>query len=140
MKDLEDIYTESVLYPKVVLSKEKSWDNLVQYLADLYFNLPYASDDMRSAAIEIQNEIEPAVELLDSFSKTPKLDVRGLPIKERVSKIQGLFNAIPLSIIKLSDMLLDEKEYSKLDILHKINSILYTPAISFDKIFFQKLR
>jgi hypothetical protein len=141
MKLLEDIYTESLLYPSIKASFEERWDSMVQTIADLYFNLSYIdeNDEVRNICRELQNEIEPILSLVDAYSKLPKTNIRNTSLKNKITKIQGLFNAISMSIIHLSDDLIEQKNQAKLDILEKIESILYTPAVLFDRIFFKPL-
>jgi hypothetical protein len=94
---------------------------------------------VRNICRELQNEIEPILSLVDAYSKLPKTNIRNISLKNKITKIQGLFNAISMSIIHLSDDLIEQKNQAKLDILEKIESILYTPAVLFDRIFFKPL-
>jgi len=142
MKILEEIYTENILYPSTNSSFEERWESMVQSIADLYFNLPFIneSDSARNASRQLQAEIEPAVSLIDAFQKYPKINIRNSSLKEKIIKIQSLFNIISLNIVNLSHYLIEQKDQSKLDLLEKIESILYTPAVAFDRVFFKSIK
>ncbi len=141
MKNLEDIYTESILNPPTQSSFEERWESMVQYLADLYFNLSFIDENeaARESAGDIQDAIEPAISLAGAYQKLPKTNLKNSSLKQKIIKIQGLFNAISFNIIHLSHDLIEKNDQDKLDLLEKIESFIYTPAVAFDRVFFKSI-